>query len=132
MLPAYFLCRQVAFGNGGLGGVGRGMPNLFDRSTYLDFARRETAYLTHLLPPLQPWLVTWRDAVWTLAGVAALVVGLAFGWTLDGHFVGDDFGYAGRYADFPLSAWPALFTKNWTEGLFDPPVREPRPVIALT
>lgn len=61
LLVAYFSCRWIAFGDGHPGGIGRGLPDLAATHTYLEFLRREVAYLAHLLPPLQPWLVAWRD-----------------------------------------------------------------------
>lgn len=61
LLVAYFSCRWIAFGDGHPGGIGRGLPDLASAQTYLDFLRREVAYVAHLLPPLQPWLTAWRD-----------------------------------------------------------------------
>lgn len=62
LLVAYFACRWIAFGSGSPGGIGRGLPDLGATFTYLDFLRRETAYVAHLVPPLRSWLVAWRDA----------------------------------------------------------------------
>src|SRR5688500_2038272 len=47
----------------------------------------------------------WRKPAMVL-GLVALAVSLAgFGWTLNGHFVGDDFAYVGRFYNYPLAQW---------------------------
>lgn len=69
VLLGYFTLRWIAFGSGSPGGIGRGMPDLVTSATYLELLRRETAYVAHLLPPLQPWLVAWRDAGYAVTPV---------------------------------------------------------------
>lgn len=70
LLLVYFSCRWLAFGAGH--GIGRGLPDLSLLSTYLELLRRETAYAAHLLPPLQSWLVAWRDAGFSLSPLRKL------------------------------------------------------------
>lgn len=73
-----------------------------------------------------------RPPLLLLTVTVVTTVAAAFGWTLDGHFIGDDFGYAGRYMHFPLADWPGLFVRGWADGLFGPHVRELRPLHALS
>jgi len=56
---------------------------------------------------------------------------LSFGRLLTAYFVGDDFAFIGRYATFPFSDWPGLFTHTWQAGLFAVDLREIRPLNAL-
>lgn len=72
-----------------------------------------------------------RGGIILIAGVALLASFAAFGWTLDGYFVGDDFGFIGRYHDFPFARWPELFTRAWADGLWTVDLREIRPLNAL-
>ena len=74
-----------------------------------------------------------RQLPWTVvfAGIG-VIAAAAFGWTLDGHFVGDDFGYVGRFAGLPVSAWPTFFTHGWADGLWDPALFQLRPTTALS
>ena len=72
----------------------------------------------------------WRGwAAWA-AVVAAVFAG--FGSTLDGHFLGDDFAYVGRFTRFPWLAWPELFVDDWAQGMFGLPQAELRPIAALS
>jgi len=68
------------------------------------------------------------------AGWAVLVaaIALAYGWTLTAHFVADDFGLVGRFHRFPWSAWPGLFVRDWSYGIWGPEMSELRPIAALT
>ena len=69
---------------------------------------------------------------WILLGLAALAAAfVGFGRLLPGYFVGDDFAFVGRYASFPFSEWPRLFTRSWQSGLFSVDLREIRPLNAL-
>lgn len=71
-------------------------------------------------------------APWRLLALGALVAALAgFGRLLPAYFAGDDFAFVGRYASFPFSAWPGLFTRTWQAGLFSVDLREIRPLNAL-
>jgi hypothetical protein len=77
----------------------------------------------------------WRRPWWPVACcfVAALVVALvAFGGTLGGYFLGDDFAYVARFADYPWAHWPHLFAREWSEGLWGFVLPEIRPVTALS
>lgn len=65
-LVLYFALRWLAFGNGSPGGIGRGLPDFAATATYAELLRREAAYVAHLLPPLQPWLVGWREGGFAL------------------------------------------------------------------
>jgi len=62
--------------------------------------------------------------------MALVAAWVAFGWTLDGYFVGDDFAYVGRYWDFPLAQWPHLFVHGWADGMWPTNLRELRPLNA--
>lgn len=68
-------------------------------------------------------------AAWSTVIIA---VALAFGWTLGGGFAGDDFAYVGRFHAFSPTAWPRLFVREWSEGLWGQPITELRPVAALS
>ncbi len=59
-------------------------------------------------------------------------IALAYGWTLDAHFIADDFGLVGYFNGFPWSAWPGLFFRDWSYGLWGTQMSELRPVAALT
>src|SRR5688500_4647440 len=65
--------------------------------------------------------------------VTALVVSLVgFGWTLGGYFQGDDFGYVGRFYEYPFAQWPKLFVASWAGDMWGFQLRELRPVTALS
>lgn len=68
---------------------------------------------------------------WIVA-VALGVSVVAFGATLSGHFLGDDFGYVQRFARFSFSEWPRLFVREWSEGMWGLGLSELRPVTALS
>lgn len=63
---------------------------------------------------------------------ALLSGGLAFGVTLNGHFLGDDFGYIARFSRLPFSDWPRLFVHEWSDGMWGLQLRELRPFTALS
>jgi hypothetical protein len=67
-----------------------------------------------------------------LLGVVAVAALLGYGNTLGGYFVGDDFGYVGRFAAMPLAEWPRLFVREWSGGMWGFQLKELRPVTALT
>ncbi|MES2693177.1 MAG: hypothetical protein V4773_06865 [Verrucomicrobiota bacterium] len=74
-------------------------------------------------------------AAWPRVAIAvvALVTALAgFGWTLSGYFLGDDFGYVGRFHDFPVLQWPRLFVESWAGDMWKFQLRELRPMTALS
>jgi hypothetical protein len=60
------------------------------------------------------------------------VAALAFLPTLTGGFLADDFVYIVRFRELPWSAWPALFTHDWSAGIWGQPLRELRPFAALS
>ena len=68
----------------------------------------------------------WLTAI--IVGVAALV----FLPTLAGGFLGDDFVYIARFRELPWSAWPALFTHDWSGGVWGNQLHELRPFAALS
>lgn len=68
-----------------------------------------------------------------MALLAVLAVGLAaFATSLNGGFLADDFTYIGRFASFPITDWPRLFIREWSEGVWGFPLRELRPFAALS
>ena len=78
--------------------------------------------------PQNPW-INPRVVI----GVVALLTSvLGFGWTLGGYFVGDDFGYVGRFFDYPLADWPHLFRASWAGEMWGFQLRELRPITALS
>ena len=72
-----------------------------------------------------------HDRAFILAA-AVLVSLLGFGWTLDGYFVGDDFGYVSRFFELPWRKWPSLFAQSWAGDMWGFQLRELRPVTALS
>ena len=122
LLMVYFACRWIAFGSGAPSGIGRGLPDLATASTYVEFLRREAAYVAHLLPPLQPWLVAWRDDGFPLdfirlAQAALLLLAAIFGgwmirrWWARAAFPADRaavFFFAGAW--FVLATVPLMAT----------------------
>lgn len=65
----------------------------------------------------------------------ALVLGaaaLAFVPTLGGGFLADDFVYIARFRELPWSEWPRLFVREWSDGVWGQPLREVRPIAALS
>ena len=71
-------------------------------------------------------LPRWLTAI--IVGVAAL----AFLPTSAGGFLGDDFVYIARFRNLPWSAWPALFTHDWSGGVWGNQLHELRPFAALS
>lgn len=69
---------------------------------------------------------------WAGAALALVLSFAAFGATLRGGFVGDDFAYVGRFAALPWSDWPSLLVREWSGGVWGYPLPELRPVTALT
>jgi hypothetical protein len=63
--------------------------------------------------------------------VAVLVVATS-AWTLTGGFLGDDFAYIARFAQFPWSEWPSLFVSEWSGGMWGAGQTELRPIAALS
>jgi hypothetical protein len=68
---------------------------------------------------------------WLLAVVLA-VAALAFLPALSVGFLGDDFVYIARFHEMPWSAWPQLFTHEWSGGIWGQPLKELRPFAALS
>lgn len=75
--------------------------------------------------------MTWRNQIAAWAVLVAAVL-LLYGWTLNGYFVADDFGYVSRFSAFPLGSWPGLFVNDWSGGIWDGVLNELRPFAALT
>lgn len=75
-------------------------------------------------PPATPprWLAV------TVLAVAAV----AFGPSLGGGFLADDFVYIVRFRELPWSEWPGLFIREWSDGVWGMPLRELRPFAALS
>jgi hypothetical protein len=67
-----------------------------------------------------------------LLGVVVVAALLGYGNTLGGYFVGDDFGYVGRFFAMPLTEWPRLFVREWSGGMWGFQLKELRPITALT
>lgn len=80
VFASYLLCRRVAFGIGGPGGVGN-WPDPMTAEFWATFAWRQAAYLAHLLPPFPAWQASWRQNGWTLdsASLATLAVFVLLG-----------------------------------------------------
>lgn len=57
---------------------------------------------------------------------------LAYFRSLSGGFLSDDFVYVARFVDFPWAAWPRLFVREWSEGIWGFPLMELRPFAALS
>lgn len=76
--------------------------------------------------------VAWRRPALIIAAVALVVSVIGFGWTLGGHFLGDDFGYIARFFEYPLAQWPRLFVGSWAGDIWGFELRELRPVTALS
>lgn len=74
----------------------------------------------------------WRRPGFLITSVALLASLLAFGHTLGGYFLGDDFGYVARFSQLPFSAWPRLFVHEWSDGIWGLQLRELRPFTALS
>lgn len=74
----------------------------------------------------------WRSPRRIIVLLALVVSAAGFGWTLDGYFLGDDFGYVGRFFDYPMAKWPALFGQSWAGNMWGFELRELRPVTALS
>lgn len=80
----------------------------------------------------QPWWHRPFHSGLLIAALALLASLLAFGGTLGGYFLGDDFGYVARFSQLPFSAWPRLFLHEWSDGIWGLQLRELRPVTALS
>lgn len=80
-------------------------------------------------PSSLPW---WRRPGLLITALALVTAVAAFGGTLHGYFLGDDFGYVARFYHLPFSAWPRLFVNEWSEGIWGLQLRELRPVTALS
>jgi hypothetical protein len=78
---------------------------------------------------IRPW---WQHPYAVLSALALAVSLLCFGWTLDGHFLSDDFGYIGRFHAYPFAQWPRLFVEGWAGDMWGFQLRELRPITALT
>ncbi len=76
--------------------------------------------------PLPQALPRW------LLGVILGLGALLFLPTLAGGFLGDDFVYIARFQALPWSAWPALFTHDWSGGVWGSELHELRPFAALS
>jgi hypothetical protein len=59
------------------------------------------------------------------------VIAAAYGWTLNSHFVADDFGLIARFNTFPWASWPTLFFEDWSHGIWESQISELRPIAAL-
>src|ERR1041385_1807738 len=68
---------------------------------------------------------------WLTATVLSAAT-LAFLATLRGGFLADDFVYIARFRELPWSEWPKLFTHEWSGGVWGQPLRELRPIAALS
>lgn len=88
--------------------------------------------MTSTPPPTRdaPAARAWPRA--TIAAVALVTALAGFGWTLNGYFIGDDFGYVGRFYDYPVEKWPKLFVESWAGDMWRFQLRELRPMTALT
>lgn len=75
--------------------------------------------------------MTWQNPLTAWAALGAAVM-LVYGWTLNGYFVADDFGYVSRFSAFPLASWPSLFVSDWSGGIWGGRLNELRPFAALT
>lgn len=75
---------------------------------------------------------SWRRPELVVLASALLVALVAFGGTLTGHFLGDDFGYVSRFHEFPFSQWPRLFVESWAGDMWGSPLPELRPITALS
>lgn len=67
-----------------------------------------------------------------LLGILLVAAALPFLPTLGGGFLGDDFVYIARFRELPWSAWPALFTHDWSGGVWGSQLHELRPFAALS
>jgi hypothetical protein len=74
----------------------------------------------------------WKSSPSFICAVALAVSFAAFGWTLNGYFIGDDFGYVGHFSDYPLAQWPRLFVHEWSDGIWGFGLHELRPITALS
>src|SRR4051812_39606288 len=73
----------------------------------------------------------WRHLL--LAFVLILAATLRASWsTLDRYFIGDDFGYVGRFYHLSFREWPALFFHDWSGGMWGYTLPELRPFAALS
>src|SRR6267143_666095 len=68
---------------------------------------------------------------WLVPSVLAIAV-IAFLPSLAGGFLADDFAYIVRFRTLPWSEWPALFTHDWSGGIWGERLRELRPFVALS
>jgi len=75
--------------------------------------------------------VTPRQRAALAWAALAAVTAAAFWWVVTIGFLGDDFGYVQRFSQLPLLAWPRLFVREWSGGIWGFPLRELRPIAAL-
>jgi hypothetical protein len=64
--------------------------------------------------------------------VFSLLATLPYWRTLGGGFLGDDFAYIARFLSLGWSQWPALFFREWSDGLWGFPLKELRPFSAFS
>lgn len=83
-----------------------------------------------VVAPISP--PRWRRPGTLIAAIAFVASVLAFGPTLGGYFLGDDFGYVARFFNLPFSGWPRLFVHEWSDGIWGLQLRELRPFTALS
>jgi hypothetical protein len=86
-----------------------------------------------MMRPSGPQLtrLDWRKLLF--AFVLILAATLRASWsTLDRSFIGDDFGYVGRFHQLSFREWPALFFHDWSGGMWGYTLPELRPFAALT
>ena len=62
----------------------------------------------------------------------ALLAVLLFFPVIHGDFLADDFGYIQLYARTSLADFPRLFAGDWSQGIWEIPLPELRPLVGLT
>jgi hypothetical protein len=72
----------------------------------------------------------WAGYAWW--GFLAVVIAFTFGRSVRSYFVGDDFGYVGKFLGMSFLSLPRLFVHEWSEGLWGFTLPELRPVAALS
>ena len=70
-------------------------------------------------------------ALWLQLAPLLLAAGV-FAPALGGGFIGADFVYIARFSTLPWADWPALFTREWSGGVWGFSLRELRPFSALS
>lgn len=77
--------------------------------------------------------VPWGPSPWLIVVGTTLFASLVgFGWTLDSYFIAGDFAYFGRFHNYSLTAWPELFVREWSAGIWGRTLPELRPLTALS